>query len=127
MLAALTQLQATWPTPPWSWDDRFHTATASFAKDVEPAARASAMLAFPRGWTAKSLEAAPAAMRALAARTGGLRAGQRLLAGDELSAGNLYALWWPWSGGATITLRIGLLDVDLATAPFPQLRALFGV
>ena len=84
------------------------------------------MQVFPRGWTAKSLDAAPAELRALAERTGGLRAGQRLLAGDQLVCARLFGLWWPWSGGETITLRIGVLDLDATTDPLPRIRALFG-
>lgn len=126
LLEKLALLQASWPTPPWTWDARFCTIAASFARGDEPKARASAMTAFPRGWTAKSLETAPAEMRALAERTGGLRSGQRLLAGDELINPNLFGLWWPWSGGETITLRIGIAGLDSASDPLPRIRALFG-
>jgi hypothetical protein len=82
------------------------------------------MNAFPRGWTAKSLENAPADFQAIADRTGGLRAGQRLLGGDEMFAPKLFGLWWPWGGGETITLRIGYegADAELVAA----IRDLFG-
>ena len=126
LLERLAQLRDSWPTPPWSWDGRFHAVVASFAKADEPTARASAMHAFPRGWTAKSLDAAPEEMRALAGRTGGLRAGQRLLAGDELIAARLFGLWWPWGNGETISLRIGILDLDATSDPVPRIRELFG-
>lgn len=127
VIGKLTLVRDSWPSPPWSWDGRFKTITASFPKDREPDARKSAMNVFPRGWTAKSLDAAPAEMRALADRTGGLRAGQRLLAGDELLAPTLFGLWWPWGGGETISLRIGILDLDAAAEPLPSIRTLFGV
>jgi hypothetical protein len=125
LLERLTLLRDSWPNPPWSWDGRFNTIAASFSAEQEPQARASAMNAFPRGWTVKSLEKAPPDMQAIADRTGGLRAGQRLLAGDEMSAPKLFGLWWPWGGGDTVTLRIGVADADaeLLTA----IRDLFGV
>jgi hypothetical protein len=126
LIDSLIRLRDSWPAPPWSWDNRFRTIASPFAHDLEPKARASAMHAFPRGWTAKSLDAAPQALRALAERTGGLRAGQRLLAGDEISGAGLYGLWWPWGGGETITLRIGIVDLDVAVDPFPRIRELFG-
>ena len=125
VLAKLTLLRDSWPTPPWIWDSRFSTVGASFAKADEPQVRASAMHAFPRGWTAASIETAPEEFRALAGKTGGLRAGQRLLAGDPETMPTLFGLWWPWSGGETITLRIGILDLDATRAPLPQIRALF--
>jgi hypothetical protein len=126
LIASLTRLHETWPSPPWSWDGRFATIAASFSIEHEPAVRTSAQLAFPRGWTTKSLESAPAAFRELAIRTA-MRPGQRLLGGDELSAPSLFGLWWPWGGGDKITLRIGLLDGTATTAPMPLIRELFGV
>ena len=123
LLERLTLLRDSWPNPPWSWDGRFQTVAASFSKEQEPKARASAMHAFPRGWTAKSLETAPPEMQAIANKTGGLRSGQRLLAGDEMFAPQLFGLWWPWGGGDTITLRIGVTDPAQLTA----IRELFGI
>jgi hypothetical protein len=108
LVERLTLLRDSWPTPPWTWDGRFKTIAASFSDELEPKARASAMHAFPRGWTVKSLDKAPAEMKAIAERTGGLRSGQRLLGGDELFAATLFGLWWPWGSGDTITLRIGI-------------------
>jgi hypothetical protein len=123
VLDCLTRLKASWPGQPWSWDARFSTIASSFTRDLEPAVRASAMNAFPRGWTKKSIDTAPPEFQAIAERTG-LRSGQRLLAGDPVTAAGLYGLWWPWSGGETITLRIGIAD---AADPLPRIRELFGV
>jgi len=105
MAQQLTLLVQSWPGGAWSWDGRFATAGSSFALALEPQARDSAVHALTRGWTAKTLDEAPASLRAICDRTGGLRAGQRLLAG---ASDELFGLWWPWGGGATITLRIGL-------------------
>jgi len=123
----LTQLRDSWPAPPWDWDGRFHTISATFARDAEPAVRASAVHAFPAGYTATTLATAPPALAAIAARTGGLRAGQRLLAGDLSGELVLYGLWWPWGGGEKITLRIGFANLALPAEPVVWLRELFGV
>ena len=125
LLDRLVLLRDSWPNPPWSWDARFNTIAASFSDEQQPLVRASAMKAFPRGWTAKSLENAPPEMQAIADRTGGLRQGQRLLAGDELFAPKLYGLWWPWGSGETITLRIGIDGINGATEPLVAIRKLF--
>lgn len=127
LLDRLTQLKTSWPAPPWTWDARFLTVASSFAAELEPAVRASAVLAFPRGWTTKSLDNAPPDFRALAERTGGLRAGQRLLGGDPVTCPGLFGLWWPWGGNAKVTLRIGVLDFAAEAEPLPSVRALFGV
>jgi hypothetical protein len=127
LLDSLTRLRDSWPNPPWTWDGRFHTIAASFSKEQEPLARASAMNAFPRGWTMKSIENAPPDMQAIADRTGGLRQGQRLLAGDEMFASKLFGLWWPWGGGDTITLRIGVADAEPTGELVTAIRAMFGL
>jgi hypothetical protein len=121
----LVLLRDSWPSPPWTWDGRFHTIAATFSSEQQPEVRASAVQAFPRGWTTKSLDTAPAELRAIADRTGGLRSGQRLLAGDELFAPKLFGLWWPWGGGDKITLRIGIDGVDGASEPMVTIRRLF--
>ncbi len=93
---------------------------SQFTKAIEPAVRASAVLALTRGWTVKNLAEAPQGLRDLCEKTGGLRAGQRLLAGDSDA---LFGLWWPWGSGENITLRIGISAPEVA----PRLRAMFGV
>jgi hypothetical protein len=127
LLAKLTLLRDSWPSPPWTWDPRFCTVGAAFATVDEPKVRTSAMHAFPRGWTTASLELAPDEFRVFAVKAGGLRAGQRLLAGDPTIAPRLFGLWWPWGGGERITLRIGVLDGEATSEPLLQVRALFGV
>jgi hypothetical protein len=114
----LVALRANWPGAPWTWDARFGMVASMFEAKQEPAARASATLAFPRGWTTASLDTAPPELLALANKTGGLRSGQRLLGGDR----GLYGLWWPWGGGDKVTLRVGLVDRDGT-----ELRPIFGL
>lgn len=120
MLDALAKLKADWPGAKWEWDGRFSVVSSSFAASVQTEARASAVHALTRGWTLKDIETAPESLRNLAAKTGGLRGGQRLLAGTDDS---LFGLWWPWGNGEMITLRIGLVGDE----PTQRLRALFGV
>ncbi len=127
LLDALGVLKDGWPGSPWEWDARSSTIASSFVIELEPAVRARATLVFPRGWTAKSLASAPPAFRALADKTGGVGAGQRLLAGNEATADRLFGLWWPWGSGAKITLRVGILDLGVADDPLPRVRELFGV
>ena len=127
LLTTLTRLKESWPGTAWTWDPRFATIASSFSVNDEQRARTSAMHAFPRGWTVKSLESAPPLMQSVAARTGGLRASQRLLAGDEVAAERLFGLWWMWGDGTTVTLRIGIAGLGADDDPLPRLRALFDV
>jgi len=122
VFAQLELLRSGWPGLAWSWDGRMAMIASSFAKDAEPRARTCAQQAFPRGWTTNSLDTAPPALRAIAAQTGGLRAGQRLLGGSD---DQLVGLWWPWGGGENISLRIGLVGLAPGDAAIARLRSLF--
>jgi hypothetical protein len=124
VLDQLAELKQTWPGGEWSWDSRFAAVASSFGRDLEPSVRESIKHALSRGWTRKTIDTAPDGLRAITDRTGGLRQGQRLLAGD---ADTLFGLWWPWGGGDTITLRLGFAGLDANAAEVKRLRALFGV
>jgi len=126
VLEPLRVLRKGWPNPTWTWDERFTMLASSFPKAQEMQARASAAHALPYAWDMNSIATAPAGLRSICERTGGLRAGQMMMAGK---AGDivLYGLWWPWGGGGTITLRIGLGAHDPMEEPFPQVRELFDV
>lgn len=126
VLERLRVLRKGWPNPTWTWDERFTMIASSFPKAQEMQARASMSHALPYAWDMTSLPTAPAGLRAICETTGGLRAGQMLLAGK---AGDivLFGLWWPWGGGGTFTLRIGLGAHDVNEDPFPQVRELFDV
>jgi hypothetical protein len=118
----LAKLKDSWPGGEWSWDSRFSAVASSFERETEPAVRESMKHALTRGWSAKTIEEAPAVLRAITDRTGGLRSKQRLLAGDGDA---LFALWWPWGSGTTITLRLGFADGNAES--IKRLRTMFGV
>jgi hypothetical protein len=126
VLEKLSLLKRGWPNPTWTWDGRFNMLASSFPKVDEMKARASAAHAMPYAWDLNSVQTAPEGLRIICDRAGGLRAGQMLMAGK---AGGLVivGLWWPWGGGGTITLRLGLGEHDAMEEPFPQVRDLFDV
>ena len=124
LFAALTDLKAAWPVPGWSWDGRFSTAASSFGAELAPQLRGVAAVLLPRHYDSATLATAPPVLRALVERSGGLR-GSQLAFCDGGDVPRMFGLWWPWGGGATISLRLGLIDADAASVA--QLRALFGV
>jgi hypothetical protein len=122
VLAALKQLRTSWPKAPWSWDGRFSMmSSAVTGADIETA-RALASKALPHSFDVSTLATAPDALRSLVDGCGGLR-GNQLVFCDDTSAPTTVGLWWPWGGGGTVSLRVGLLDSgDDATK---SLRAIF--
>jgi hypothetical protein len=120
-------MKSSWPGRGWSWDSRLTMVTSSFAGQFEPAARAAISQALPLAYTTASLAKAPAEVRDICERSGGLRSGQTLFAAGPY--GDLYAfgLWWPWSDQETISMRVGLVDIDMAHEANQRIRDIFRV
>jgi len=125
VLDTLLLLKNAWPNSTWTWDARFTMMASSFGKDSAAQARASIARALTYAWDTKSIATAPKTLQEICDKTGGLRAGQLVMAGR---AGPLVlvGLWWPWMGGENITLRLGLGEYEVMEPPFPQVRELFG-
>ena len=122
---ALAELARAWPGQPWTWDGRFSAFASTFGIAAEPQARAALALALPEHWTSATLAKAPETLRGICSRSGGLRGGQFLFGGAAFDGVTPFALWWPWGGGETITLRLGFSGADAAT--MARLKALFAV
>jgi hypothetical protein len=127
----LVQLRDHWPAPvsTWNYDRRLKCVASSISLPVAPAAEAAIALAMPLFWNGESLASAPTSARSTAEACGGLRASQRMYWGpDGLGEGcGAFGLWWPWADGVTISLRIGLHDVDIPKERYPRLRDVFGI
>ncbi len=127
LMDRMKKLKESWPSRGWSWDGRMNTVSSSFSTEFEAKARVSASYALPIQWTSTTIGQAHHRLRELCERTGGLRAGQILLAGEPVAGVVTFGLWWPWGDGETISLRVGLSDVDPMREPYPRIRDLFGV
>jgi hypothetical protein len=127
LFESMQKLKAGWPARGWSWDSRINCVTSSFASEYEPRARAAVQQALPYQWVAATLNQAPPLLRDVADRSGGLRSGQMLFGAGPY--GNVYAfgLWWPWADQETVSVRVGVVEVDPAREPYPTFREIFGV
>src|SRR5262249_53857537 len=127
LFLALERFRGRWPTPDWIYDRRLKCVTSSITVALETEARAAIGEILPIAWNAATLAGAPDDVRALADRCGGLRASQLLFWGGSAGAPGAFGLWWPWGDGNTVSLRIGLHDVDLPKERYPRLRDVFGI
>jgi len=121
------RLKAGWPTRGWSWDSRLGCVTSSFTTEQEPKARSAAREILVNEWTSTTIARAPQNVRDIAERSGGVRAGQLVFSAGPYSGLTAFGLWWPWGDGETVSLRIGLCDVDPAREPQVRFRDVFGV
>ncbi|MDB4945187.1 MAG: hypothetical protein JWP97_4721 [Labilithrix sp.] len=127
MFEGLTRMKAVWPTRGWSWDPRLLCCTSSFTTEQEPAARHAVTLALPIEHTSATIARAPQQLRDVTERAGGVRAGQIVLSNGPINGLLAYGLWWPWGDGETVSLRVGLAEVDPNREPSLKFRDIFGV
>jgi hypothetical protein len=123
----MRELRSASPSRGWSWDTRLSCVTSSFNAEFEPKARAAVVAALSTEWTSVTIQRASPALRDLAERTGGLRAGQLIFSSAAIGANFAYGLWWPWGDAMTTSLRIGLGGSGLREDAFQRLRDVFGV
>jgi hypothetical protein len=124
---SLGRMKIAWPTRGWSWDPRLFCVTSSFTTEQEPQARTATQMALQNEWSAQTISRAPASLRDVVERAGGVRQGQLVLSTGPVSGLLLYGLWWPWGDAETVSLRVGLADVDPNREPYGRFRDVFGV
>src|SRR4029079_9625016 len=83
--------------------------------------------ALPTSFSVETLPGAPEGVRGLVEKCGGLRATQLVFWGGADDAPGPFGLWWPWGDGTTVSLRIGLHDVDIPKERYPRLRDGFAI
>jgi hypothetical protein len=124
---ALKDLRAAWPSRGWSWDTRLTCVTSSFVVEFEAKARSAVAVALTSEWTATTIQSAPAVLKDLAERSGGLRSGQLIFSSPAVAGLFAYGLWWPWGDSITTSLRIGLGGPNAREDALRRLRDVFNV
>jgi hypothetical protein len=127
LFGAMKELRSAWPSRGWSWDARLACVTSSFNVEFEAKARAAVVAALSTEWTSATIQRASPALRDLAERTGGLRAGQFIFSSATVGPNFAYGLWWPWGDAMTTSLRVGLGGSGWREDAFQRLRDVFGV
>jgi hypothetical protein len=122
----LGRVKAAWPPGRWEWDGRFGCALTTVNKDTETAGQAALTAQLGEAWTRKTLEKAPPLVQQVCNGTGGLK-GAQLAFAAAIAEVVVYALWWPWGDGATISVRVGVVSGDASRNLAPEVRAAFGV
>jgi len=92
----------------WEWDDRFDVPLLVFPKDMEEEISTVIKRHFTNQWDINSVKMSPPVIRKLLDKSFGIRGGQIVLATDTTKEAFLFALYWPWGDGATISLRVSL-------------------
>ena len=127
IFTALEGLKSRWPAPDWTYDRRLKCVASSMPLAREAEARAAIADVLTQSFSVETLPSAGAGVRDLVEKCGGLRAAQLIFWGGGDDAPGPFGLWWPWGDGTTVSLRIGLHDVDVPKERYPRLRDVFGI
>lgn len=127
LFEGLGRMKGSWPTRGWSWDPRLLCVTSSFTTEQEPAAKKATQLSLQNEWSSATIARGPQQLRDVVERAGGIRQGQIVLSTGPVNGLLVYGLWWPWGDAETISLRVGLADVDPNREPYIRFRDVFGV
>jgi hypothetical protein len=121
--ALLPRLAVDWPGSKWEWDGRLNCALSTVTKADEVRARGALTAVLPNVWTADTVREAPALIRQIGARTGGVLPRQLVFSVELPEGVFVYGLWWPWGSGASVSVRIGASDESVV----PGVRAALGL
>jgi hypothetical protein len=127
VFSSLAELRRRWPVTEWTYDRRLKCVASSIPLTREADARDAMSIVLPKSWSVETLPTAPDDARALVEKCGGLRAAQLLFWGGDPGQPGAFGLWWPWGDGTTVSLRIGLHDIDLPKERYPRLRDVFDI
>ena len=95
----------------WDFDSRFNSLLIVFDHKWADPVMHTLDEEFTWRWDSKSIKKASKAMKKLVKSLYGIEPGQFIFA-DESDALEmaLYAAWWPWGNGETISLRISIFS-----------------
>jgi len=68
--------------------------------------------AYDQQWDSATVNSASDIIRSLASSLAGVSPGQLLFTSQNEEGLILFAAWWPWDNGSTVSLRIGPFSVD---------------
>lgn len=128
VFASLQTFKSRWPARGWSWDNRLFCITSSLVGELLPRAEETTSVLFPERYTVKNLSEASPEMRELVERSGGLRPNQIAFCSGPPKGGLVvYGLWWPWNDQETVSVRVGLLNIEPPEEPSLRFLDVFGV
>ena len=122
-----SSLRSRWPAPDWMYDRRLKCVASSIPLTRQDDARAAMAEVLPASFSVDTLAGASEGVRALVEKCGGLRAAQLLFWGGPRRRARRVRSVVALGDGTTVSLRIGLHDVDVPKERYPRLRDVFGI
>ena len=103
----------------FSWDGQFSAALLRLPTEAEAHALVKSGLGrvLPDSYEPDSLGGAPDAIRAVIDGLGGIHPGQHLYTYTVDNHTIIYAVWWPWEDGSSVSVRIGVHSLNDTFVP----------
>ena len=96
----------------WQWDERFQVALIVFEKEDMGAIFSAVSNEFDQQWDAATISSASGPIGELVDSFLGILPGQMIFTCEQGAGLMLFAAWWPWGNGSTISLRIGIFSLE---------------
>ena len=104
------------PLAKWQYDDFHQALLAEFSVDKEAHAKRALRHVLPRSWDSGTIKKAPGEIKHMAGSFCKLVKEQRLLSVEPEKNPKVMVAWWPWGHGATISVRLFLVN----TSPYVE-------
>jgi len=105
----------------WKWEDRFEVALAEFNVDNQDNICGILERFLKNTWDNSTINNAPDIIQQVVSRFNGLKTGQLLFTSDTKQDDFLFAIWWPWGNGNTISIRVAPSFIKLPEADYAGL------
>ena len=90
----------------WRWDSRLKAVLAEFSVDIEDSVRETLERYFSMTWHTGNIGQSPDTLRFVNTYLGGLWEKQLLFTSEPTPEGFVFCVWWPWSNGKTVSIRV---------------------
>ncbi len=95
----------------WQGDERFSAALVVIKNKNEESIRALLADQFQNQYNSKTIKKASKPVKNMIKAFSGMKPGQILFTSIEKEV-ILFTAWWPWSDGASVSLRVGIFTFD---------------
>jgi len=98
--------------PKWTWDSYYKTAVSAISIVEVGTVQNAISNEMTNSWHVANLKESPNEVTKLVENLSGLHRGQNLYTSTIVKGTLLFAAFWPWSDGTTVSIRIGLFRFD---------------
>ncbi|WP_158771157.1 hypothetical protein [Paraglaciecola sp. L1A13] len=109
----------------WKYDDFNRALLAEFSADKAQQVNAIVRQHFTVEWDVTNVKQAPNLMKHLAGKYARLSKKQKLYYPQQDERPDVMLAWWPWGHGATVSIRLFIVNQEPFVSKKPLLKRIF--